>query len=157
MGDWAMIVPAHGTCITRIVLFAVLFFYPAAALSAMECSAVIYGEPSFTEQQKDFTPYDKVFVKIGCDQLDAGNHTLYVNWIHHKKGIVRTEKKSFSVQSQGAGYTAYFWFKLTRQGPIKSTFTNQDFYPGHLGDWVVEAVLGDNPVCSSPFTILESN
>lgn len=139
-----------------LLVFMLVQSLPVIAAAGAECTSETYNHVSFENPQSDFSPFDKIFFKVSCDALDAGDHTLYVNWVHQKAGIVRTEKQDFSINVQGAGHTAYFWFKLTRRGPIKSALTNKDFYPGHLGDWRAEAVLGETIVSSSPFSISEN-
>lgn len=148
----------EGKCpvLNYMLIFVVVNLFIVFDTAAAECISETYIQTSFEKPQVDFSPYDKIFVKVSCDALDAGDHTLYINWVHQKVGIVRKDKQDFSVNVQGKGHTAYFWFQLSRQGPIKSAITNQDFYPGHLGDWLVEASLGENMVSSSPFSISEN-
>ena len=138
-----------------VLLITAALYTPASVLGA-ECTSGTYSQASFASQQAAFSPYEKVFVKIHCSGLDAGHHTLHVNWVHARVGIVRSDKQDFSIGAAGANHTAYFWFKLSRLGPIKSVITNRDFYPDHLGDWTVEASLGGRPVTSSPFSITET-
>ncbi len=139
-----------------VLLISAALFTPSVVLGA-ECRSETYSQASFASQQAVFSPYEKIFVRIHCSGLDAGEHTLYVNWVHAKVGIVRSDKQDFSIGAAGADHTAYFWFKLSRLGPIKSVITNRDFYPDHLGDWAVEASLGEGPVSSSSFSISETN
>jgi len=130
--------------------------FPSAVVKGAECISETYGQASFEKPQAAFSPYERVFVKISCEALDAGDHTLYINWVHQQAGIVLSDKKGFYVQQAGAGHTAYFWFKLTRLGPIKSTLSNRDFYPGHLGEWYVEIFLAEKSVSTSSFSISEN-
>ncbi len=149
----------EGKCLVLKYMLFFIFVNILAVYSAAgaECTSDTYNQLSFDKPQINFNPYDRVFARIHCQGLDAGDHTLYINWVHNKAGIVRSDKQDFSVDVQGADHTVYFWFKLTRHGPIKSTITNQDFYPGHLGDWLVEARLGNTVVSSSAFSISEKN
>lgn len=130
---------------------------PAAVAATAECTSTTYKESAFDSPQAAFSPYEKIFVRITCSGLEAGDHTLYVNWVHGRAGVVRSDRQDFSIDAPGSGHTAYFWFKLSRQGPIKSALTNQDFYPGHLGDWSVEVSLGERLVASSSFSLSEGN
>ncbi len=138
--------------ISVFVLVAAVFL-SAAGAGGTECTSETYSQLNFDKPQKDFSAYEKIFVRIQCHELDAGEHTLYVNWVHDGIGIVRSDKQDFLIDMDGAWHSAFFWFRLSRQGPIKSALTNQDFYPGHLGDWTVEASLGETVVCSSTFSI----
>ena len=117
------------------------------------CTNQTYASVSFTEIKSEFSPYERIFVQIDCSTLKRGDHSLVINWVHEKSGIVRSDRHDFEVKQEGAGHTAYFWFKLTRRGPIKSALTNQDFYQGHMGDWVAEAALNDRVVASQSFVI----
>ena len=161
-GDLNMVRSKHNSILIKcpvlkyLLVFAFVNILPVFSAAGAECTSETYNQISFDKPQIRFNPNDKIFVKISCDTLDAGDHTLYINWVHNKVGIVRSDKQDFSVDVQGAGHTVYFWFKLTRQGPIKSAITNQDFYPGHLGDWLVEVSLGEDIVSSSSFSISEN-
>ena len=139
-----------------LLLVLVNIFFGNDAAST-ECTSETYNQSSFDDPQKSFSPYQKIFVEIRCDNLDVGDHTVHVNWVHHKVGIVRSDKKDVSIKAAGSDHTAYFWFQLSRQGPIKSTLTNYDFYPGHLGEWHVEVSLGEDILSSRPFSISENN
>lgn len=138
-----------------LVFLIVNIFFPHHS-NAAECSSQTYNDISFTEFRTDFSPYDRIFIKIDCNDLQQGKHSLLVNWVHQKAGIVRSDKQEFTVKTTGTGHTAYFWFKLTRRGPIKSTLTNQDFYQGHMGDWFAEVVLDNQIAVQSMFTVDES-
>ena len=142
--------------ISALIVSAVMLA-PAPDITAAECASGTSRQISFDNPQAVFSPYDKIFVRITCSGLDAGDHTLQVNWVHGRVGIVRSDKQDFTINVSGSDHTAYFWFKLSRQGPIKSVITNQDFYPGHLGDWAVEVSLGERLVSSSAFSISENN
>ena len=148
----------EGKCpvLNYILIFIVVNLFIVFETAGAECISETYVQTSFEKPQAEFSPYDKIFVKVSCDALDAGDHTLFINWVHQQVGIVRTDKQDFSVNVQGEGHTAYFWFQLSRRGPIKSAITNQDFYPGHVGDWLVEARLGNTVVSSRAFSISEN-
>ena len=137
-----------------LVLLIVNIFF-VSHLNAADCTGQTYKDVSFTEPKNSFSPYDRVFIKIDCKQVTPGSHSLQVNWIHHTGGIVRTDQTDFTIGRQEQSHTAYFWFKLTRRGPIQSALTNRDFFPGHMGDWSAEAVLDDEVVAETPFFLAE--
>jgi hypothetical protein len=161
-GELNMVSSKHNSILIKcpvlkyLLVFLFVNILPVFSAAGAECTSETYNQLSFDKPQIHFNPYDRVFAKIHCHGLDTGGHTLYINWVHNKVGIVRSDKQDFSVDVQGADHTVYFWFKLTRQGPIKSAITNQDFYPGHLGDWLVEARLGNTVVSSRAFSISEN-
>ncbi len=139
-----------------ILVFTVVNVLVVFEAAGGDCSSETYSQTSFEKPQAEFSPYERIFVKVRCETLAAGDHTLYISWVHQKAGIVRSDKKDFTIKAQGNGHTAYFWFKLTPRGPIKSALTNKDFYPEHLGAWLVQASLGEKIVSSSSFSISEN-
>lgn len=85
--------------------------------------------------------------------LEAGSYTMDVNWVHQREGIVRSDSHEFNVDKMERKKRIFFWFKLSRRGPLKSAITNQDFYEGHFGNWTVRAFLNNEQVIEAPFTI----
>ena len=136
-----------------VCLIVNIFF--TSHVCAADCTGQTYNDVSFTEQRNSFSPYDRIFISIECNEVKPGSHSLLVNWIHQTAGIVRTDQKDFTTNQQENAHTAYFWFKLTRNGPIRSALTNQDFFPGHMGDWLAEAVLDDEVVAETTFILAE--
>ena len=112
----------------------------------------MYSGQSFDKTTNTFTPYDKIYVRIDCKDLQVGEYTMNVNWVHRKEGIVRSDSNEFTMDKMGKK-RSFFWFKLSRRGPLKSAMTNQDFYEGHFGDWSVQAFLNNEKVSEAPFTI----
>ena len=138
-----------------MLVFALLSFFSAHGRGAAECRSQTYKDISFQEIQTEFSPYEKVFLMVECKNLEPGEQVLRVNWIHDTAGMVRSDQQDIRIKRRGKEHTAYFWFKLTRRGPIKSALSNRDFYPGHLGKWLAETVLGESVISSSPFVIDE--
>ena len=135
-------------------LFCILFFVVIwqQDSSAAVCQAKMYNDPAFAESRDDFSPYDKIYIIIECDQLEAGYHIMHANWIHQNRGLVRSNRHEFDMEKEGKR-GIYFWFKLTKKGPLASAFTNQDFSEKSLGDWLVEVYLDDDLMVSKNFTI----
>lgn len=77
---------------------------------------------------------------------------MHVNWIHKQRGIIRSNQRNFTI-GEKENHTVYFWFKLTKKGPMKSALTNQDFYEDNFGEWFVEGSLNNEVVISNEFTI----
>ena len=120
--------------------------------SGFECSSGTFAKSSFAEVRSRFLPHDKVYVMIHCLNLVPGEYNMHVNWVHSKQGMVRTDTHQFTVD-QKKDQRVYFWFKLSKKGPLMSTFTNQDYHEKHFGDWTVEGYLNDQSVSSNEFTI----
>ena len=128
------------------------FFIQPWSVYGFECTSGMFAGESFDKPTNAFTPYDKIYVRIDCRNLKAGNYTMHVNWVHQREGIVRSDSHEFVTETM-ADKRIFFWFKLSRRGPLKSALTNQDFYEGHFGDWTARAFLNDELVVESPFTI----
>ena len=118
------------------------------------CSGSMYNNPSFQERVITFSPYEKVYLIIDCKGLPSGTHTMHANWIHQQRGMIRSDKHEFTVE-EGRRKGIYFWFKLSKKGPLASMFTNQDFHEENFGDWVVEAYLNDQLILTHPFSITD--
>ena len=88
---------------------------------AAVCEAKMYDDPAFAEQRLDFSPYDKIYIIIECDDILAGSHTMHANWIHKQRGLIRSNKHDFVMEQRGKR-GIYFWFKLSKKGrsPVPS-------------------------------------
>jgi hypothetical protein len=49
----------------------------------------------------------------------------------------------------------YFWFKLTKKGPLSSAFSTSDFRSENYGQWAAEIYLDDRMVGKRDFEIME--
>lgn len=119
---------------------------------AVECNAQMYRNAEFTEPQTHFSPYDRIFIVIDCFELPAGEHVMHTNWIHTRRGLIRSNKHPFSQPADGKR-SVYFWFKLTRRGPLASALTNRDFHEENFGEWLVEVYLNDELMVTRDFSI----
>lgn len=77
---------------------------------------------------------------------------MHVNWINNQQGIIRTDQQQFDVIKKN-DQSVFFWLKLSKKGPLKSVFTNEDFNDSLLGSWTVEGYLNDEPVSVNGFEI----
>ncbi|MCG6931539.1 MAG: hypothetical protein LJE64_13370 [Desulfofustis sp.] len=121
---------------------------------AYQCSGSMYNNPAFEQQVSDFSPYDKIYLIVNCISLEPGDYSMHVNWIHSKRGIVRSDKHRFSV-AERQNHGVFFWMKLSKKGPLASMFSNQDFHEENFGQWVVEAYLNEAQVSANEFTITD--
>lgn len=68
--------------------------------------------------------------------------------------MVRSDRHDFYAETtEKRGI--YFWFKLSKKGPMASMLSSQDFHEQHFGEWQVEAYLDDEPVLTRAFTIID--
>lgn len=116
------------------------------------CSGATYDSTAFQEEVTLFSPYDTIYLILSCSNLIPGEYTMHVNWVHHEKGIIRSDKHDFVTESSEKR-GVYFWFKLSKKGPMASMFTNQDFHEGNFGQWSVETYLEDELVLTRSFSI----
>ena len=143
------------TCKGRLcaaLLLAISVAAPASSVSGFECQAATYGSAEFKEVRKTFSPHEKVFVKIHCSSLEAEEYVMHANWLHKKRGMIRSDKHTFKMDIKGER-VVFFWFKLTKRGPFSSAITNQDFHEENYGEWMVETYLNNTKVAVNDFTI----
>ncbi len=143
---------ARGRLCAALLLSLSMAAAPAASVSAFECQAATYGSAEFKEVRKTFTPREKVFVKIHCSSLEAGEYVMHANWLHKKRGMIRSDKHTFKMDTKGER-VVFFWFKLTKRGPFASVITNKDFHEENFGEWMVETYLNNTKLAASDFTI----
>ena len=143
---------------TRLVgwagIAAALFLASAQNSAGADCSGATYNSTAFQEETHQFSPHERVYLIVSCTDLIPGEHTMHVNWVHSRRGIIRSDKHEFQVEtSEKRGI--YFWFKLSRKGPMASMLSNQDFHEENFGEWRAEAYLDDQPVLTRVFTIVD--
>lgn len=118
------------------------------------CSGSMYNSPAFQERVTSFSPFEKVYLIIECSGLKPGEHTMHANWIHQQRGVIRSDKHSFTAE-EDKKQGIFFWFKLSKKGPMASMFSGQDFHEDNFGDWTVESYLDDQLILKQPFTITD--
>ena len=139
--------------ITTALFGVLIVLMGVSTVSAVECTTTAYRSVEFKEPQSLFSPYEKVFVKIMCRGLEAGEHVVRANWIHKKRGMIRSDNHRFKMDIKGDRFV-FFWFKLTKKGPFSSALTNKDFHEENFGEWYVQAYLNDRLVGTEDFKIL---
>ncbi len=143
----ARLIAAAGTVV-------LLFLGHAHQSFAADCSGATYNSTAFQEEISQFSPHDRVYLIVSCTALIPGDHTMHVNWVHSRRGMVRSDRHDFYAETtEKRGI--YFWFKLSKKGPMASMLSSQDFHEQHFGEWQVEAYLDDEPVLTRAFTIID--
>lgn len=140
---------------TQIVSSMVLLLLVQQSYGA-ECSGATYNTTAFEKETSQYSPYEKVYLIIECTGITPGEHTMHANWIHKKRGMIRSDKHSFTAQADNNTRGIYFWFKLSKKGPMASMFSNQDFHEENFGEWRVETYFNDELVVTKNFTITDS-
>ncbi len=136
------------------VLLGLLLTLVAGPSYGFVCSGSMYNNPDFEDRVNKFSPYDKVYLIVECSGLEPGQYTMRANWIHQRRGLIRSDKHNFLTEEEKK-HGIFFWFKLSKKGPMASMLSNQDFHEENFGDWVVEAYLNDQLVLTHPFTITD--
>lgn len=119
-----------------------------------QCEGATYNSTTFQEEVTQFSPYDTIYLIVSCSELIPGAHTMHVNWVHSRRGVVRSDKHDFVAETPDKR-GIYFWFKLTKKGPVASMFTNQDFHEKNFGAWSAETYLDDERVLTKTFSIVD--
>ena len=135
-----------------MVVAAFLLFTTVQSAMGAACSGATYSSTAFEEEVSRFSPYDTIYLIVSCSELVPGDHTMHVNWVHSNRGVVRSDKHVFeTVTSEKRGI--YFWFKLSKKGPMASMLSNQDFHEENFGEWSAETYLDDELVLTRSFSI----
>ena len=118
------------------------------------CMGATYKSPAFDQKVTEFSPFDTIYVIIDCTSLSPGEHVMHANWLHNQRGMIRSDKHTFTAED-GSKRGLYFWFKLSKKGPIASMMSNKDFHEENFGDWTVEIYLDDSKVVERSFSITD--
>jgi len=121
-------------------------------LYGAECSGSTYKKPAFNQEITHFSPYDTIYLIVDCADLKPGIYTVHANWVHKQRGIIRSDKYQFKT-SDSVKKGIYFWFKLSKKGPVASMLSNQDFHEENFGEWTVDAYLNDELVLTRQFSL----
>jgi len=137
--------------------FCILTFVAVGHASyALECRSDTCNDISFVESTNTFSPYDKIFLKIFCEEIPTGKQTFYVNWTKDDLGVIRTDKQEVEVVSPD-GFMVYFWIKLHKSGVLSSGLTNKDFDEKYYGNWTAEAFVNDLSISVNKFSVKEGS
>ena len=118
------------------------------------CSGATYKGPDFEQEVTEFSPFDTIYLILDCSGLRPGEHVMHANWLHSQRGMIRSDSHTFEAED-GSKRGLYFWFKLSKKGPMASMLSNQDFHEENFGDWVVEVYLDDAKVAERRFSITD--
>ena len=116
------------------------------------CTGATYRSPAFDQEVTEFSPFDPVYLILDCTGLTPGEHTMHANWLHNRRGMIRSDSHTFTTED-GSKRGLYFWFKLSKKGPVASMLSNQDFHEENFGDWTAEIYLDDRKVVECHFSI----
>ena len=118
------------------------------------CTGTTYKNSNFDQEATDFSPFDAIYLLLDCTGLSPGEHIMHANWLHNQRGMIRSDSHTFTTED-GTKRGLYFWFKLSKKGPVASMLSNQDFHEQNFGDWTVEIYLDDTRVVERGFSITD--
>lgn len=124
----------------------------ACAAGGHGCNGELYKDPSFSHPERSFSVFDKVYLRITCNDLPAGSYTVVSDWINPQGKLVRQNTHDFEVKETTA-YMSYSWMKLLRNGPLQRNLTGRDVDIDHYGEWTVKAYLFGQEVEVKKFTL----
>ncbi|RZW22873.1 MAG: hypothetical protein EX260_05005 [Desulfobulbaceae bacterium] len=116
------------------------------------CTGATYKSSAFDQEVTEFSPFDTIYLILDCTGLSSGEHTMHANWLHNQRGMIRSDSHTFTTED-GNKKGLYFWFKLSKKGPVASMLSNQDFHEQNFGDWTAEIYLDDARVIERGFNI----
>ena len=118
------------------------------------CTGATYRSPAFDKEVTEFSAFEPVYLILDCTGLSPGEHTMHANWLHNQRGMIRSDSHTFTTED-GNKRGLYFWFKLSKKGPVASMLSNQDFHEQNFGDWMVEVYLDNTRVVERSFIIVD--
>lgn len=145
---------SYGRSAALGLLLAGLLLGSSTSIWGAACDGATYKSPAFDQEVTEFSPFDSIYVIINCTGLTPGEHTMHANWLHSQRGMIRSDSNTFTSED-GNKRGLYFWFKLSKKGPIASMLSNEDFHEENFGDWSVKIYLDDTEVVERHFRIAD--
>ena len=141
-------------CATGCLVLLGLVLGLSSLVFGASCTGATYKGPAFDQEVTEFSPFDTIYLILNCTGLTPGEHTMHANWLHSARGMIRSDSHTFTSED-GSKKGLYFWFKLSKKGPVASLLSNQDFHEENFGDWTVETYLDDTKVVERSFSITD--
>ncbi len=105
-----------------------------------ECEVDTYSDAALIDKKSIFSPRDRIYVKVLCMHLPAGEYNTHVNWILPNLGIFRSDNQQFKVDHR-SDRMVHFWMQLFKNDTFTSLFNNDDYKEEYYGEWVVETYI----------------
>ena len=106
------------------------------------CEVDTYSDAALIVRENIFSPRDRIYVKVLCMHLPAGEYNTHVNWILPNLGIFRSDNQPFKVDNR-SDRMVHFWMQLSKNDTFTSLFNNSDYKDEYYGEWVVETYIND--------------
>jgi hypothetical protein len=129
-------------------------------LLLLECSGnshitgtiLLANKSSSTENQKTFSSLEKIYAIVQVSGLNSGKHKAVVNWVAPEGNIDQQIIYPFTTGNQ-TSFTFHSWFKLMRNGPLKTEMLGKRVDEEYLGIWEVHVFVDDTMLTTTSFEI----
>ena len=138
--------------IVFISLF-LLLVCPANGTVSELAPVTLYANKLFTDQQKRFLAWDKIYGVISFNVENPGEHILTTDWHTPFNSLEHHTIYRFTSTQADQSFQLYSWLQLWKNGPLKRTFTGQDFKQEFHGPWTVRFYLDGRLVGKDNFEI----
>ncbi len=143
--------------IFKSVVFLLLFFCFLVQESngaEYNCRTKLFSSEAFVTLKVHFFIHDKVFLQTVCHDLPAGEHEMGVVWHNPLGEVQRQDRHIFSLKTD-SGYSAFFWIKVQKKGPLSATLSNESYSAKFYGGWNVKLYLDEVEIESQKFKIVQ--
>lgn len=132
------------TTISRKAFFTVfiVFYLLISSVShgvgedSVQSKIVLTTDIASSENQVKFTPYDTIYAVVTLSGVAAGKYTADISWANASGTMNRYSPVSLTIAPK-TPFTFYSWLRLMKTGPLKSTFTGENFTADSLGKWIL--------------------
>ena len=130
-----------------------LLVCPANSKESDLAPVALYGNKLFTDQQKRFLVWDKIYSVISLNVNNPGKHILTTHWHSPLNAVEHQTIYRFTSTQAGQVFQLYLWLQLWKNGPFERTFTGQDYKQEFHGPWTIRFYLDGQLAGKSNFDI----
>jgi len=113
----------------------------------------LYKNTAFTEPVTVFTPYEKMYLLVELQQLQAGQYTLTTDWLTPWGELEHQSTYSFHLKKETGSWKLYSWLTLLKNGPVKRLLSGEDFKKEFYGTWSVRCYLNGTLIGKHGFDV----
>ena len=125
-------------------------------LKDVTCEAYMFKNEDSRHPVFEFSPHDKVFIRVKFKNLKQGLYTLHTDW-YNPLGKLQ-EKSSFQfTQRRQASFSAQSWIQLKRAGFMKRVFSVSNsggYNVKFFGEWRVVIYLNGEEMVTHRFKMI---
>ncbi len=116
-----------------LLLFSFSYGFGADSVTS---KIVLTTDMASSENQETFTPYDTIYALVTVSGMPSGTYTADISWANSAGTVNRYNSTVLDI-APNSPFTFYSWFRLLKNGPLKSTLTGENFSENSLGNWVL--------------------